>query len=1025
MVEEQELLPPSFGTSFVMATPPRPRGRKSPTVTKGRNPVKTPTTLLVLTLAVLLTGNPAPAEFGSRPSPADAPSPPSATPRVRPRAVIRDGFPLRFVENRGQVDPRVAYYLPGRERSLFFGREGVTVSLATGWALRLEFPGAAPVAPVARDRKPTVFSWFRGGRGATRAGVPTFGSLVYPDLWPGIDLVYSGTDLRMKYEFVVRPGADPSRIRLRWTGATSVTVDGDGRLVVETPRGGFHDDRPVSWQDGEDGLREVATAFRTGPGDGSFGFTLGDYDPSRTLVLDPAVVVRTGFLGAGSGEEKGEDIAVDGAGNAYVVGTSSDAASHFPVRTGPFTVHQGGENDAFIAKIDADGTDLVYAGFIGGDDYDRGMAVAVDGAGNAYVAGSTFSTEGTFPVAGGPDLTANGSMDAFVAKVNPAGTALLYCGFIGGAGSEDATGIGVDGGGRVCITGYVDSSEATFPVVAGPSLTYSGNGDAYVARVAADGSGLEYCGYVGGADSDSGADIAVDGTGRAWITGNTRSGEATFPVAVGPDLTYNGGGSGDAFVAAVNDMGTALVYCGYIGGSLADRGKGIAVDGGGVAWVTGYTDSTAATFPVAGGPALVNGGNTDAFVARVAANGSALLSCGYIGGTGYDYGESIALDGAGNGRVVGSTDSDAPSFPVIGGPGLTRSGEYDGFLATVLAADGSLGACGFFGGTGHEFPGGIAVDGAGDSYVTGYTASDGDSFPAPAGSNLGFTAVESSFVAKVGPAAAPAGPVASFILPKKVKAKLNAANPAKGSLVVAGFLDTGPAGDPDLDAGATVAVGTLEVEIPGLGADASGTKFTHLGEGLSLLVKTSKAGSSRAKFRLKFRGDLEESVDPEGFLTLGFDNGTVAGTGRVGLTGGAYVLGRKPGALLEPNLYLAKAKAVLRGEGKDSPAMTVGLATDGVAPETAPDVALGFGGDWALDVAGTSFLRSGDRLTATVEGATVVLDYARGTLTLKAKGTTLGTFPEGGQAVVITLALGDDAREVQVRMARKGAKLVY
>ena len=253
---------------------------------------------------------------------------------------------------------------------------------------------------------------------------------------------------------------------------------------------------------------------------------------------------------------------MDGAGTAYVVGTTgSTEAGGFPVTVGPDLTHNHGDNDVFVAKVNAAGTGLVYAGYVGGSDLDGGSDIAVDGAGNAYVVGDTGSSEAEgFPVTVGPDLIFNGDHDAFVAKVSAAGTALAYCGYIGGLGWDVGNGIAVDGAGNASVVGNTFSTEAEgFPVTVGPDLTFGGDRDAFVTKVNAAGTALAYCGYIGGSDEDYGNGIAVDGVGNAYVVGDTLSSEAQgFPVTVGPDLTHNGGYS-DAFVAKVQ-AAEAVVY---------------------------------------------------------------------------------------------------------------------------------------------------------------------------------------------------------------------------------------------------------------------------------------------------------------------------------------------------------------------------------------------------------------------------------------------------------------------------------
>jgi hypothetical protein len=265
-----------------------------------------------------------------------------------------------------------------------------------------------------------------------------------------------------------------------------------------------------------------------------------------------------------------------------------------------------------VAKVNPDGTALVYAGFLGGSDSDYGWGIAVDASGSAYVTGVTFSSD--FPAVVGPDTSHNGSFDAFVAKVNPSGTALVYAGFLGGSRDDRGYGIAVDASGNAYVTGRTRSSN--FPVVVGPDLSFNSNYDAFVAKVNPSGTALVYAGFLGGSGWDEGWGIAVDASGSAYVTGWTYSSD--FPAVVGPDTSYNG--SADAFVAKVNPSGTALVYAGFLGGSGWDEGYGIAVDASGNAYVTGKTESS--DFPAVVGPDTSYNGGRDAFVAKVEAGGT-------------------------------------------------------------------------------------------------------------------------------------------------------------------------------------------------------------------------------------------------------------------------------------------------------------------------------------------------------------------------------------------------------------------
>ena len=732
-------------------------------------------------------------------SPASAPSASPSVQQAEQQPLLESfgKLPLYFVENRGQLDSRVDYYIQGRDKTIYFTPGGVTFALrspdrqtpreesfvsdisyrhdsrlagkasgakARRWVVKLDFVGANPdVRPRGENPTPAVVSYFKGPSEDWNVGLPTYAGLVYEDLWPGIDLVYRGTLNRLKYTFLVHPGADPNQIRLEYRGA-EVKLDSQGQLWVSTPAGGFEDEKPMAYQGTEGNRQDVAAAYvlegKTGAEGQVYGFRLGAFDPSRLLVIDPVMLVYAGYIG-GTADDRGQGIAVDAAGNAYVTGFTDSPEASFPLTVGPDLTHNSGVRcDAFVAKVNADGA-LAYAGYIGGTADDRGQGIAVDAAGNAYVTGFTDSPEASFPVTVGPDLTFNGGRiwgDVFVAKVNADGTALAYAGYIGGTADDRGQGIAVDAAGNAYVTGLTDSPEASFPVTVGPDLTFNGGfRDVFVAKVNADGAALAYAGYIGGTESDRGQGIAVDAAGNAYVTGFTDSPEASFPVTVGPDLTFSG--ADDAFVAKVNADGTALAYAGYIGGTAFDQGQGIAVDAAGNAYVIGLTDSPEASFPVTVGPDLTfNGGFRDAFVAKVNADGTALAYAGYIGGTESDHGRGIAVDAAGNAYVTGETESPEASFPVTVGPDLTFNGGFwDAFVAKVNADGTALAYAGYIGGTavvvglgslGDDRGQGIAVDAAGNAYVIGLTDSPEASF-ATVGPDLTFNGDYDAFVAKV------------------------------------------------------------------------------------------------------------------------------------------------------------------------------------------------------------------------------------------------------------------------------------
>ena len=650
--------------------------------------------------------------------------------------------PICFIEDRGALHgTSPSFRLDGELRRLRFGDSSIRIALEDWW-IGLDPVDARTVAPVGLDPLPGVVSVFKGPRSQWRSGLPTFERLRYAELWPGIDLVFRASADTVKYELHVRPGADPHRIRFRWSGVDRLDCDAEGELVASTPRGELRDERPIAWQwiDGDRVAVDVEYTVPEPDGDRAFvhGFRIGAYDPTVALVVDPAVFVHAGYIG-GMDPDTGDALARGRDGSLYIVGDTQSREDTFPVVVGPDPGYNGGQRDAFVAKVSADGSTLLYCGYIGGTEDDTADGVVIDSEGRAIVVGATSSDETSFPVIGGPDLVYNGGVyDAFVARVGADGTALDLCGYIGGVETESAHDAAVDAADRIHVIGITESDETTFPAVVGPDLTHNGGNDAFVVRISESGS-IQTSGFIGGSGTELALDIALDAEERAYVSGQTGSDPATFPLVVGPDLTYNGGFE-DAFVARISADRTGLEYCGYIGGNGNDIARGMAVDSEGRAHVTGFTLSTQATFPVAVGPDLTfNGGFVDAYVARVAADGSGLEYCGYIGGDGFDNGLEVAVDVAGNLYVCGGTESSEGTFPVAHGPDETLGGARDGFVARVRPDGASLDFCGYIGGDSHNDGAyDLVVDDRGNAWLVGQTGSDESSFPVVGGPDPGY-----------------------------------------------------------------------------------------------------------------------------------------------------------------------------------------------------------------------------------------------------------------------------------------------
>jgi hypothetical protein len=364
---------------------------------------------------------------------------------------------------------------------------------------------------------------------------------------------------------------------------------------------------------------------------------------------------------------------------------------------------------------------LIYSTYIGGDTLDVGSSIAIDGSGNAYVTGVTYSTNYDI-TAGAFQTNYGGGGDVFVTKLNSTGTALIYSTYIGGSGNDVGYSIAIDGSGNAYITGHTTSTN--YDITAGAfQTTYGGGGgygDVFVTKLNSTGTALLYSTYIGGDKSDRGNAIAIDGSGNAYITGITAS--ADYDITSGVFQTTYGGGTYDVFVTKLNSTGTALLYSTYIGGNDEDLAYAIAIDGSGNAYITGASKSTDydTTF---GAFQTTNGGvgNYDVFVTKLNSTGTALMYSTYIGGSNGDAGFSIAIDGSGNAYVTGYAgdgyDTTAGAFQT------THGGGTDVFVTKLNSTGTALLYSTYIGGTSGDIAYSIAIDGSGNAYITGYTYS--------------------------------------------------------------------------------------------------------------------------------------------------------------------------------------------------------------------------------------------------------------------------------------------------------------
>lgn len=644
------------------------------------------------------------------------------------------------------------------------------VARVTPTVLRMRLMNAHSRAPVEGvEEQPGRINYFHG-KDASRwwTGIPTFARVRCQEVYPGVNLEYYGSHRQLEYDFVVSPGADPRTIALEIkTGSSSpLRIDSSGALVIETSAGDIRMPRPVVYQAGNPSKkqnRKTVDSRYLLKGKHAVGFDVGPYDHAQPLVIDPVLDYST-YLG-GSRSDFGTGIAVDDSGNAYVTGYTFSAGfpSENPVQA------YAGSVDAFVTKLNAAGSALIYSTYLGGSADDLAAGIAVDSSGDAYVTGSTDSLD--FPIQHAFQSSNAGGTDTFVTKLNPQGT-LSYSTYLGGAFTDVGQGIAVDASGSAYLTGSTLSVD--FPTQNALQAASGGGYDAFVTKLSPSGTSLVYSTYLGGSADENNpfltnvntAGIAVDSAGNAYVAGYTPSND--FPTRHAFQASNHG--FINAFVAKLNTSGSALIYSTYLGGHTNDLGHAIAVDSAGNAYVTGSASSS--DFPTLNGlPLSLPSTGDHAFVAEFAEGGSLVYST-LLGGSLNDFGLGVAVDSAANAYVTGFTNS--PDFPTVSPMQSAFAGGDDVFVTKFAASGAALVYSTYLGGSRDDHGAAIAVDPQGNVYVTGDTLSPnfpttGGAFKTSCGANGNCASQFSgptpdAFVARISPIDAPGATLSSLSL---------------------------------------------------------------------------------------------------------------------------------------------------------------------------------------------------------------------------------------------------------------------
>ena len=592
----------------------------------------------------------------------------------------------RFEVNAGQTDSRVKFVSRGHHSALFLTStesvlmlEGTHPNLSTSKnsrqvALRTRLAGASATAEIeGLDQEQGKSNYFVGkDPGRWRTSIPSYGKVQYRSIYPGVDLVYYGKEQRIEYDFVVAPGADYGKIKLEIRGAKRLRIDDNGDLVLTTLVGTVRQRKPLVYQDIDGARREIAARYILDR-NRQVRFELGKYDAGKPLVIDPVLDYST-FLG-GSSSDEGHSIVVGADGSAYITGRTT--SFNFPVTLSAFDTTYANSNDVFVTKLNPSGSALAYSTYLGGNSDDNGFGIVVDSTGNAYITGSTSSTD--YPTTPGAfQATFRGGSfpgDGFVTKLNNTGSALMYSTFLGGTSSDQASAIAVDSSGNAYVTGF--SISANFPTTPGAFQTTNAGGsfpigDAFITKLNDAGTAVVYSTFLGGARADQGTGIVVDPLGRAFVSGATNS--MDFDVTAGAFQTTFGGSPstfstmGDAFVTELNDTGTGLVYSTYVGGTQDDIARGVALNSSGEAFICGDTSSF--NFPITPGVVRVANGGT-----AKSADGAvswAAINAGLTGNTILSYAinpanTSIVYAGSSSAGIFRSTNAGANWSPINSG----------------------------------------------------------------------------------------------------------------------------------------------------------------------------------------------------------------------------------------------------------------------------------------------------------------------------------------------------------------------
>ncbi len=691
-------------------------------------------------------------------------------------------LPLYFIENKGQVDKAVKFYERGAGHTTFFTENGVVLALtktldttkkkensnkktlndtqskkSATEVLRLSFLGTNKNSSIiASDPQQGRVNYFTGSdRSKWRSNISTYRTLTYKNIYDNIDIKFYGSNRDIEHDIIVHPGGDLLKARFVYKGAEGLEINKDGDLEISLAKGVLIEKRPFIYQEVNGQRKSIDGSYRILKSkDGAFeyGYEVASYDHTKALVIDPVLTYST-YLG-GSDWDVGNDIAVDASGAAYVTGDSysMDFPLYSLIEDGSSGALPANKN-AFITKFSPSGKGIVYSTYIGGNNSDSANSIAVDSSGAVYITGQTISVD--FPLMNPIQGAYIRNSDAFITKINPAGSALVYSTYLSGFYSDNGTGIAVDSSGAAYVTGTTSSTD--FPVVnpfQGTLGGVKGFPDAFVTKINPQGSAYVYSTYLGGGETDYGYGITVDALGAAYVTGQTLS--TDFPLMNPAQGTFGGGLQVDAFITKIDPTGSALTYSTYLGGNMDDSGFAIAIDDLKAAYVTGRTNS--GDFPLINPIQSSFNYSFTAFVTKLSPDGSAFIYSTYLGGNSDDKGVGITVNSNREPYITGHTRSS--NFPLVHPIQDTNmSAHWDAFVTKINSAGSAYLFSTYLGSNGSSsqdsnVANGIALDNAGAIYITGSTSAKNFPLVNPLQGIYG-GGISDAYISKISDAAAP------------------------------------------------------------------------------------------------------------------------------------------------------------------------------------------------------------------------------------------------------------------------------